>query len=68
MKLGLWFNPIVAAKSSESVTSHPEFILEEHGTQRYHDQIWETEGSYGMCLASDYAHWFIEKLCSLHHQ
>lgn len=68
MKLGLWFNPIVAAKSSEIVTSHPEFIMEEHGTQRYHDQIWETEGSYGMCLASDYAHWFIEKLCSLHHQ
>ena len=68
MKLGLWFNPIVAAKSSEIVKAHPEYIMEQSGKQRYHDQIWETEGSYGMCLASNYADWFIEKLCKLHEE
>jgi len=66
MKLGLWFNPIVAAKTSEIVRSHPEYIMSDGCKPRYHEQIWETEASYGMCLASGYADWFIEKLVSLH--
>lgn len=68
MKLGLWFNPTVAAVSSAVVRDHPEYQMEYQGQLAYHEQIWETEASYGMCLASDYADWFIEKLVQLHQE
>ena len=66
MKLGLWFNPIVAAKTSSIVVQHPEYIITKQGNREYSDEIWETEGSYGMCLASDYKKHFIEKMIQLH--
>ncbi len=65
MKLGLWFNPIVAAETSAVVEKLPNCVMTKNGEPVYHEQIWETEGSYGMCLVSEYSDWFIDKLVEL---
>lgn len=66
MKLGLWFNPIVAAQTSEVYSAHPEYVMERDGKPNFWGPIWETEDSYGMCLASLYSDYFIETLVRLH--
>ena len=66
MKLGLWFNPIVAAKTSAIYLSHPEYVMRKDGKENFWGSIWETEESYGMCLVSEYSDYFIEKLVQLH--
>lgn len=65
MKLGLWFDPTKAAKSSKIMQAHPEYIMtmDENTSCR---PIWETEDSYGMCLASDYKDYFISKMIELY--
>ena len=68
MKLGLWFNPTVAAKTSEIYTNHPEYAMAFDGKPRYHSAIWETEESYSMCLASPYSDWYIDKMVDLYHE
>ena len=65
MKLGLWFNPTVAAKTSEIVLSHPEYRMSSNGRMEARP-IWETEESYGMCLCSGYWEYFAEKLISMY--
>lgn len=66
MELGLWFNPIVAAKTSSIVVSHPEQRMSKDGRLRDPTPVWGTEESYGMCLASDYGMHFAEKLVQVH--
>ena len=66
MKLGLWFNPIVAAKTSKVYLEHPEYVMSRNGKPNYWGKIWETEESYGMCIASGYADHFIETMVRLH--
>lgn len=66
MKLGLWFNPTVAARTSQIVREHPEYRMELDGVSRC-EPVWETEESFGMCLCSDYAEAFTQKLISLYH-
>ncbi len=68
MKLGLWFNPIVAAKTSKVFLEHPEFVMNIDGSENFWGKIWETEESYGMCLASGYSNYFIEKLVQLYQE
>ena len=68
MKLGLWFNPIVAAKTSKVFLEHPEYVMSRDGKDNFWGKIWETEESYGMCLASGYSNYFIEKLVQLYHE
>ena len=65
MKLGLWLNPTVAAKTSAIVKEHPEYRMELEGKHEC-NPIWETEESYGMCLCSNYSDWFAEKLIELY--
>ncbi|MEN6583463.1 MAG: alpha-galactosidase [Armatimonadota bacterium] len=65
MRLGLWFNPIVAARTSKVFSEHPEYAICINGTPWYWGEIWETEESYGMCLASGYADSFIETMVRL---
>ncbi len=65
MKLGLWFNPIAASRTSEMYVKHPECVMNWQGEETYWGKIWETEESYGMCLVSDYSDMFIERLCQL---
>ncbi|HEY5587117.1 MAG TPA: alpha-galactosidase [Ruminiclostridium sp.] len=64
MKLGLWFNPTVAAKTSEIYKSHPEYKITQDGKD-FCNEIWETEESYTMCLASGFSDYFIEKMIQL---
>lgn len=35
MKLGLWFNPIVAAKTSEIYKAHPEYVISKDGVANF---------------------------------
>ncbi|MCQ2432630.1 MAG: alpha-galactosidase, partial [Clostridia bacterium] len=65
MKLGLWFNPIVAAKSTAIFREHPEYVISHNGQENYWGPIWETEESYGMCLCSGYTDYFIKRLIEL---
>jgi alpha-galactosidase len=65
MKLGLWFNPTAAAVSSRINLEHPEYRKQVDGKDVNIGPVWETEESYNMCLVSDYADWFIEKLVDI---
>jgi len=65
MKMGLWFNPIVAAVTSEIYKLHPEYVMSKEGKENFWGSIWETEESYGMCLASSYSDFFIKRLVKL---
>ena len=68
MKMGLWFNPIVAAETSRINREHPEYHINRNGRDSYWGKIWETEESWGMCLASGYTDYFIRKLVELNHE
>lgn len=67
MKLGLWFNPTAAAVTSRIAREHPEFITSVDGNS-WKGPVWDTEESYGMCLASDYSDHFIEMLVRCYHE
>lgn len=66
MRLGLWFNPTVAALTSTIYDAHPEYAMTTDDKPTWQDWVWETEESIGMCLVSDYAAYFLEKLSWLH--
>lgn len=66
MKLGLWFNPTVAALTSAIFVEHPEYEMTLAGKPTWRGQVWETEESTGMCLASEYAEQYIETMVRLH--
>jgi alpha-galactosidase len=68
MKMGLWFNPIVAALTSAVYTDHPEYEMTRGGQPHWRGPIWETEESTNMCLVSDYADFFIETLVRLYRE
>ncbi len=55
MKLGLWFNPTMAAVSSNALARHRPCILSWKGTLAEPGDIWGSEASYPMCLVSEYA-------------
>ena len=68
MRFGLWFNPIVAAKSSKVYTEHPEWVMSRSGEPDFWGPVWETVESYGMCVCSGYAEAFAETLVRLHRE
>jgi len=65
MKLGLWFNPTVAAASSKMLANHRECVMSWQGRLAGPWEIWETEESYGLCLASRYWEAFADELIRL---
>lgn len=65
MKLGLWFNPTVAAISSNMLKNHRDCVRTINGNEGKPMQIWETEESYGMCLVSRYRDAFADELIRL---
>jgi len=65
MKLGLWFNPTVAALSSNMLKNNRDKVLTRDGNQGKPFPIWETEASYGMCLVSSYRDAFADELIRL---
>jgi alpha-galactosidase len=65
MKLGLWFNPTVAAKSSSMLAQNKDCLKSFNGKNDGPWPIWETEESYGMCLVSRYRDAFADELIRL---
>lgn len=65
MKLGLWFNPTVAAKSSSMLVKNKDYLKTYNGETGNPFPIWETEESYGMCLVSPYRDAFADDLIRL---
>lgn len=65
MKLGLWFNPTVAAKSSSMHAKNKDCMQTYNGKTGNPFPIWETEESHGMCLVSRYRDAFADELIRL---
>jgi alpha-galactosidase len=65
MKLGLWFNPMIAAGASETYKNNMEYRLTQNGKE-VPNISWEKEQNYYMCLASGYSDVFIKKMLELH--
>ncbi|MGI4787802.1 MAG: alpha-galactosidase [Janthinobacterium lividum] len=65
MKLGLWFNPTIAAVSSRMRLDHDDCIMSRHGKRDDPYEIWETEASLSLCLVSRYAEAFASELIRL---
>jgi alpha-galactosidase len=65
MKLGLWFNPTVAALSSSMYKNNLVNRMSRNGNYGEAREIWETEESVGMCLVSAYWEDFANKLITL---
>ncbi|HEV8082163.1 MAG TPA: alpha-galactosidase [Chitinophagaceae bacterium] len=65
MKLGLWFNPLVAAKSSKMLEQNKQNVVVWNGKADDPFPIWETEESVRLSLVSPYWKSFADKLISL---
>jgi len=65
MKLGLWFNPIIAAGTSEMYKNNSQYRLTQDG-KGISNVVWETEECYFMCLGSDFSNVFIKKMIQLY--
>ncbi|MBD0294791.1 MAG: alpha-galactosidase, partial [Flavisolibacter sp.] len=65
MKLGLWFNPTVAALSSDMYQRNVSNRMSWNGKYGEPHAIWETEESVGLCLVSPYWEDFAKKLIQL---
>lgn len=68
MKLGLWFNPIVAAVSSEMRKAHEDCLMTHNGKPHDPHEVWETEESQGICLVSRYGDAFADELIRLNRE
>src|ERR1700761_8623615 len=55
MKLGLWFNPTMAAVSSKILAAYRPCISSWKGKLAEPGDVWGSEVSYPMCLVSEYA-------------
>ncbi len=65
MKLGLWFNPTVAALSSRMHQEHTDCLMIWGGKPEGPHEVWETEASQGLCLVSRYWEAFADELIRL---
>jgi len=68
MKLGLWFNPTVAAVSSQMRRDHEDCVMSWRGKPHDPHEVWETEASQGLCLVSRYWEAFADELIRLTRQ
>lgn len=62
MKLGLWFNPTAAARSSSMAAKYRHCVRTRAGQENAPQPVWETESSYSMCLVSPYGDAFADTL------
>ncbi len=65
MKMGLWFNPTVAAITSRMRRDHEDCLMTNHGRPHDPHEVWETEESQGLCLVSRYWEAFADELIRL---
>ena len=68
MRLGLWFNPTVAAVSSEMRRRHEDCLMTRGGVPGEPAAVWETEASQGLCLVSRYGDAFADELIRLNRE
>lgn len=68
MKLGLWFGPQEAAISSRVMKEHPEWRMSQDGKIGEPAEVWETERSYWMCLASPFSDALADELIRLNRE
>ena len=68
MKLGLWFNPIIAAVSSQMHARHADCLMSEGGKIAEAREVWETPASQGICLVSRYGEAFADELIRLNRE
>ncbi len=67
IKLGLWFNPTVAAVSSHVGADNAAFRMSWRGESKARP-VWETEESYPMCLVSPWGEAFLKELVRLNRE
>ena len=65
MKLGLWFNPTVAALTSKMLARNVDCRTTVDGKMGEPNMVWETEKSVSLCLASKYYEDFSNELIRL---
>lgn len=65
MRLGLWFDPLKAARSSAACREHPEWRMSWQGEPAPFHPVWETEESTNMCLCTPWADHFGSELIRL---
>ena len=65
MKLGLWFSPRWAQETSAIFKQHSQSVMSMDGERRAPFMAWESEASQEMCLVSDYAKAFADRLIDL---
>nr|CAA9239667.1 GH36 [uncultured Armatimonadetes bacterium] len=65
MKLGLWFNPTVAAVSSRMHREHRDCLMTRDNKPHDPHEVWETEASQSLCLVSRYGDAFADELIRL---
>ncbi len=68
MRLGLWFGPLHAAKTSQARAAHEDCLMSWRGQVGDPHPIWETEASQNLCLASRWAEAFADELIRLHRE
>jgi len=67
IKLGLWFNPGVAAISSRAGTANARYRMSWKGESKA-GPVWETEESTPMCLVSPWGEAFLNELVRLNRE
>jgi alpha-galactosidase len=65
MKMGLWFNPIVAARTSKLLERNTAWRTSQNGKMRDPFPVWETEESVHLSLVSPYWEDFADQLIRL---
>jgi len=65
MKLGLWFNPTVAALSSKMLADNKDFVMGRGDSESAPRKVWETEESVNLCLVSPYWEKYADRLVEL---
>ncbi len=67
MKLGLWFDPAVAALSSAAYKQNTGLVSRVGGKER-RENVWESGEAIGMCMVSEWANLFAKRLIALHRE
>lgn len=65
MKLGLWFNPTMAALTSRTLAENEPSRMTLNGKNIDPLEIWETEPSVGLCLVGPYWEVYAQRLIEL---
>ncbi|MDX2022925.1 MAG: alpha-galactosidase [Deltaproteobacteria bacterium] len=61
MKFGLWFDPVMAAAAGKSYPANAKYLARLVGKE-HKANVWESGDSFGMCLVSDWADVFADRL------